>query len=72
MIKKNFIVSQVGNSLENKLRTVFSDFGSEKQPWLYIPSQRGVLWPSGLVHWTQVLALSECGFDPGRSWRLCP
>ena len=34
----------------------------------------GVSWPSGLVHWTQVLVLSECGFEsqPGRSWRLCP
>ena len=20
-------------------------------------------WPSGLVHWTQVLVLSECGFE---------
>ena len=34
----------------------------------------GVSWPSGLVHWTQVLVLSECGFEsrPGRSRRLCP
>ena len=34
----------------------------------------GVLWPSGLVHWTQVLALSECGFEsrPGGLRRLCP
>ena len=34
----------------------------------------GVLWPSGLVRWTQVLALSECGFEsqPGRSRLLCP
>ena len=33
-----------------------------------------VSWPSGLVHWTQVLVLSECGFEsrPGRSRRLCP
>ena len=33
-----------------------------------------VSWPSGLVHWTHVLALSECGFksQPGRSRRLCP
>ena len=33
----------------------------------------GVSWPSGLVHWTQVLVLSECGFEsrPGRSRRLC-
>ena len=23
----------------------------------------GVLWPSGLVHWTQVLVLPECGFE---------
>ena len=27
----------------------------------------GVLWPSGLVHWTQVLALSQCGFE-SRPW----
>ena len=34
----------------------------------------GVSWPSGLVHWTQVLALPECEFEsqPGRSRRLCP
>ena len=34
----------------------------------------GVLWPSGLARWTQVLVLSECGFEsrPGRSWCLCP
>ena len=27
-----------------------------------------ITWPSGLVHWTQVLVLSECGFEsrPGR------
>ena len=33
----------------------------------------GVLWPSGLMHWTQVLVLPECGFEsqPGRSRRLC-
>ena len=33
-----------------------------------------VSWPSGLVHWTQVLVLSECGFEsrPGRSLHLCP
>ena len=34
-----------------------------------------VSWPShGLVHWTQVLVLSECGFESrlGRSRRLCP
>ena len=33
-----------------------------------------VSWPSGLVYWTQVLVLSECGFEsrPGRSRRLCP
>ena len=33
-----------------------------------------VSWPSGLVHWTQVLMLSECGFEswPGRSRCLCP
>ena len=32
-----------------------------------------VSWPSGLVHWTQVLMLPECGFEsrPGRSRRLC-
>ena len=24
---------------------------------------KGVSWPSGLVHWTQVLMLSECGFE---------
>ena len=31
-------------------------------------------WPSGLVHWTQVLVLSECWFESGHgwSWRLCP
>ena len=36
--------------------------------------QAGMSWPSGLVHWTQVLMLSECGFKsrPGRSRRLCP
>ena len=28
-------------------------------------------WPSGPVHWTQVLVLSECGFE-SRSQRLCP
>ena len=44
---------------------------------------RGVSWPSGLVHWTQVLVLSECGFEsrPGISispnvqtfvWEVCP
>ena len=34
----------------------------------------GVSWPSGLVHWPQVLALSECGFESqtGRSRCLCP
>ena len=34
----------------------------------------GVSWPSGLLHWTQVLALSECGFKSrtGRSRRLSP
>ena len=34
----------------------------------------GVTWPSGLVHWTQVLVLSECGFESrrGRSRPLCP
>ena len=34
----------------------------------------GVLWPSGLVHWTQVLVLSECVFEsrPGQSRHLCP
>ena len=39
-----------------------------------IVSISGVSWPSGLVHWTQVLVLSECGFEsrPGRSQRLCP
>ena len=33
-----------------------------------------VLWPSSLVHWTQALVLSECGFEsrPARSRRLCP
>ena len=33
-----------------------------------------VSWPSGLVRWTQVLVLSECGFEswPGRSRRMCP
>ena len=33
----------------------------------------GVSWPSGPVHWTQVLVLSECVFEsrPGRSRRLC-
>ena len=33
-----------------------------------------VSWPSGLVHWTHVLVLSECGFEsrPGRSRCLCP
>ena len=32
----------------------------------------GVSWPSGLVHWTQVLMLSECGFESrsGRSRTL--
>ena len=25
----------------------------------------GVSWLSGLVHWTQVLVLSECGLNPG-------
>ena len=25
----------------------------------------GVSWPSGLVHWTRVMVLSECGFE---SW----
>ena len=32
---------------------------------------RGGSWPSSLVHWTQVLVLSECGFEsqPGRSRR---
>ena len=30
-------------------------------------------WPSGVEHWTQVLVLSECGFEsrPGWSRRLC-
>ena len=39
-----------------------------------IRSSNGVLWPSGLMHWTQVLVLSECEFEswPGRSQRLCP
>ena len=29
-------------------------------------------WPSGLVHWTQFLVLSECGFEsqPSRSQEL--
>ena len=29
---------------------------------------------SGLVHWTQVLVLSECGFESRYGWslRLCP
>ena len=33
-----------------------------------------ILNPGGLVHWTQVLMLSECGFEsqPGRSRCLCP
>ena len=26
-------------------------------------------WPSGLVHWTQVLVLSECGFESGVAGR---
>ena len=32
-----------------------------------------VLWPSGLVHWTQFLVLSECGFEsrPGQLRCLC-
>ena len=32
----------------------------------------GVSWPSGLVHWTQVLVLSECEFEsrPGQSRHL--
>ena len=31
-------------------------------------------WPSGLAHWTQVLVLSECGFEsrPGQLRCLCP
>ena len=31
-------------------------------------------WPSSLVHWTQVVVLSECGFESrqGWSWCLCP
>ena len=34
--------------------------------------RKWVLWPSGLVHWTQVLVLPECGFEsrPGRSRAL--
>ena len=34
-----------------------------------VPRVYGVSWPSGLVHWTRVLVLSECGFEsqPGRS-----
>ena len=36
--------------------------------WLLIKS--GVSWPSGLVRWTQVLALSECGFA-SRLGRSC-
>ena len=34
----------------------------------------GVSWPSSLVHWTQVLVLSECGFEsrPVRSQCLHP
>ena len=40
----------------------------------FIKSHFGVSWLSGLVHWTQVLVLSKCGFEsrPGRSWHLCP
>ena len=32
-----------------------------------------VSWPSGLVHWTQVLVLSECGFEsrPSRGRGTC-
>ena len=31
----------------------------------------GVSWPSGLVHWTQVLVLSECGFESRQGWSWC-
>ena len=42
--------------------------------YTYMYCTCGVLWPSGLVHWTQVLVLPECGFEsrPGRSRRLFP
>ena len=43
-------------------------------PLLFPSIVRGVSWPSDLVHWTQVLMLSKCGFEsrPGRSRRMCP
>ena len=47
-------------------------FGSQHQSQR--PTQTEGSWPSGLVYWTQVLVLSECGFEsrPGRSRCLCP
>ena len=40
----------------------------------HFPPLNYMSWPSGLVHWTQVLVLSECGFESrtGRLRRLCP
>ena len=42
--------------------------------WPVVPDDVECPWPSCLVHQTQVLAASECGFQsqPGWSRRLCP
>ena len=43
-------------------------------PLYRLPTEQSVVWPSGLVRWTQVLALPECEFEsrPGQLQRLCP
>ena len=70
------ICQVLGNYLFQHLGRTKDNGGGGGGGVIRVPIQfvYGVSWPSGLVHWTQVLVLSECGFKsrPGRSRHLCP
>ena len=65
--------SNLSLAIEKGSRVEFLSWGNlwwspwDSQGTIIIIILSGVLWPSGLVHWTQVLALSECEFE-SRPW----